>query len=91
MKYLPEDRAKELALYIIETGSTVRQTAGRFGISKSTVHTDITARLMKKDPDLYDKVRVVLDINKEERHIRGGEATKEKFLSLQRNEKEKGI
>ncbi len=89
MKYLPEDRAKELALYIIETGATVRQTAGRFGISKSTVHTDITARLMKNDPDLYDKVRIVLDINKEERHIRGGEATKEKFLSLQRSEKEK--
>ena len=47
MKYLPEERAKELALYIIETGATVRQTAKRFGISKSTVHTDITARLMK--------------------------------------------
>lgn len=88
MKYLPEERAKELALYIIETGATVRQTAKRFGISKSTVHTDITARLMKSEPDLYDKVRVVLDLNKEERHIRGGEATKEKFLAMQRREKE---
>ena len=79
MKYLPEERAKELALYIIETGATVRQTAKRFGISKSTVHTDITARLMKSEPDLYDRVRLVLDINKEERHIRGGEATRKKF------------
>lgn len=89
MKYLPEERAKELALYIIETGATVRQTAKRFGISKSTVHTDITARLMKTDADLYDKVRAVLDFNKDERHIRGGEATKEKFLALQRGGGEK--
>ena len=79
MKYLPEDRAKELALYIIGTGATVRQAAGHFGISKSTVHTDITVRLIKSDPDLYDRVRVVLDINKSERHIRGGEATRRKF------------
>ncbi len=79
MKYLPEERAKELALYIIDTGCTVRQAAKRFGISKSTVHTDITARLMKSEPDLYDKVRKVLDINKEQRHIRGGEATREKY------------
>ncbi len=82
MKYLPEERAKELALYIIETGATVRQTAKRFGISKSTVHTDITVRLMKSEPDLYDRVRLVLDINKEERHIRGGEATRKKFINV---------
>lgn len=81
MKYLPEDRAKELALYITETGATVRQAAKYFGISKSTVHTDITVRLMKSEPDLYDKVRMVLDINKEERHIRGGEATRRKFAN----------
>ena len=87
MKYLPEERAKELALYIIGTGATVRRAAKHFGISKSTVHTDITARLMKNEPDLYDKVRAVLDLNKEERHIRGGEATKEKFLALQNAEK----
>lgn len=79
MRYLPEERAKQLALYIIDTGSTVRETARVFGISKSTVHTDITARLMKNEPDLYDKVRLVLDTNKEERHIRGGEATRKKF------------
>ncbi len=79
MKYLPEDRARELAVYIIETGATVRQTAARFGISKSTVHTDITARLMKSEPDLYDGVRSVLELNKQERHIRGGEATRKKF------------
>ncbi len=82
MKYVPEERAKELALYIIETGCTVRQAAKRFGISKSTVHTDITARLMKSEPDLYDRVRLVLDINKEERHIRGGEATRKKFATV---------
>ncbi len=81
MKYLPEDRARELALYIIETSCTVRQAAKYFGISKSTVHTDITARLKKSEPDLYDKVRVILDINKEERHIRGGEATRRKFAA----------
>ncbi len=81
MRYLPEERAKELAAYIIDTGATVRQAAKRFGISKSTVHTDITARLSKSEPDLYDKVRLVLDVNKEERHIRGGEATRKKFAA----------
>ena len=79
MKYLPEERARELAVYIIETGCTVRQAAKKFGISKSTVHTDITVRLMKYDSELYDKVRLVLEFNKEERHIRGGEATRRKF------------
>ncbi len=79
MKYLPEDRAKELATYIIETGCTVRQAAKHFGVSKSTVHTDVTSRLRKYEPDLYDRVRLVLDVNKEERHIRGGEATRQKF------------
>ena len=79
MKYLPEDRAKDIALYIIGTGCTVRQAAKFFGISKSTVHTDITVRLRKNEPDLYEKARKVLDTNKEERHIRGGKATKEKF------------
>ena len=83
MKFLPEDRAEELAEYIIATGATVRQTAKRFGISKSTVHTDITVRLMKSEPDLYEKVRTVLDINKGERHIRGGEATRRKFRVTQ--------
>ena len=79
MKYLPEDRAAELAAYIIKTGCTVRQAAKHFGISKSTVHTDVTVRLKKSEPDLYERVRLVLDVNKEERHIRGGEATREKF------------
>ncbi len=89
MKYLPEERAEELALYITETGATVRQAAVRFGISKSTVHTDITVRLMKSNPELYEKVRAVLDTNKEERHIRGGRATKEKFL-FQKNSVKRG-
>lgn len=79
MNFLPEERASELARYIIEKGCTVRQAAKYFGISKSTVHTDVAVRLKKFDPELYDKVRAVLDINKEERHIRGGMATKEKF------------
>ena len=79
MKYLPEERAKELALYIIETGATVRQTAGRFGISKSTVHKDVTGRLRHDNPQLYELVRAVLEKNKSERHIRGGMATKRKY------------
>lgn len=79
MNYLPEERATELARYITEKGCTVRQAAKYFGISKSTVHTDVAVRLKKVDPELYNKVRAVLDINKEERHIRGGMATKEKY------------
>lgn len=79
MNYLPEERAAELARYITEKGCTVRQAAKYFGISKSTVHTDVAVRLKKIDPELYNEVRAVLDINKEERHIRGGMATKEKY------------
>jgi len=75
-----EERAVELAYYIIETKSTVRQTARQFGISKSTVHKDITERLEEINPSLAAETREVLDINKAERHIRGGLATKEKYL-----------
>lgn len=84
MKLLPEDRAKDIALYIVETGCTVRQAARFFGVSKSTVHTDITVRLGRNEPELYDRVRKVLDTNKEERHIRGGVATREKFKGKNR-------
>ena len=74
-----EDRACELAVYMIETGATVRCTAQKFGISKSTVHKDIQNRLPRYNQILYQQVRKVLDINKQERHIRGGMATKRKF------------
>ncbi len=79
MNFLAEERAEALAKYIIENSCTVRQAAKAFCISKSTVHTDVTGRLSKINPDLHGKVRAVLDINKEERHLRGGRATKEKY------------
>ena len=75
-----EDRATNLAQYIIDSKDTVRGTAKKFGISKSTVHKDVTERLMKINPDLANKVREILDENKAERHIRGGMATKLKYL-----------
>ena len=74
-----DQRACELAVYMIETGATVRSTAHKFGISKSTVHKDIQNRLPKCNQTLYLQVRKILDINKQERHIRGGMATKRKF------------
>ncbi len=80
MKTYIEERAIEVANYIIEQNATVRQTAKKFGISKSTVHKDVTERLEEIDPSLAKRARIVLDINKSERHIRGGMATKEKYL-----------
>ena len=77
-----EERAKQLGNYIVETGATVRQAAQKFAVSKSTVHVDVTRRLRVVDPDLYDRVREVLDENKRERHLRGGMATREKFLKI---------
>lgn len=74
-----EKRACELAVYIIETGATVRSAAKQFGISKSTVHKTITQRLRQCNYPLYLQVRNVLDKNKRERHIRGGMATKRKY------------
>lgn len=74
-----EDRACELATYIIETGATVRAAAQHFGISKSTVHKDLSQRLPQYNKCLYHQVRRVLDLNKAQRHIRGGLATKEKY------------
>lgn len=79
MKDYIEERAVAVAGYIIECNATVRQAAKRFGISKSTVHKDITERLEQIAPSLAAQTRVVLDINKSERHIRGGMATKEKY------------
>ncbi len=80
MKTYIEERAVEVANYIIEQNATVRQTAKKFGISKSTVHKDVTERLEEIDPSLAKRARVVLDVNKSERHIRGGMATREKYL-----------
>ncbi len=72
-------RTAALADYIIETGATVRSAAARFGISKSTVHKDMTERLRELNPGLWQQVRDVLIRNKSERHIRGGEATRKKY------------
>lgn len=80
MKDYIEERAIQIANYIIENNATVRQTAKEFGISKSTVHKDVTDRLMQLNPSLAAEARKVLDVNKSERHIRGGLATREKYL-----------
>lgn len=74
-----EKRACELAVYMIETGATVRAAAKHFGISKSTVHKDLTQRLQQYNHGLYLQVREILDFNKQERHIRGGMATRRKY------------
>ncbi len=79
MKGIVEQRAVELAEYIVENKATVRAAAKKFGVSKSTVHMDVSERLKKLNPSLYNEVREILDINKAERHIRGGLATKQKF------------
>ena len=76
------DRAHEEALYIAENRATVRQTAAHFGVSKSTVHKDVGDKLRAVDAELYQSVRQVLETNKAERHLRGGEATKCKFSSM---------
>lgn len=80
MKGVDEDRVKRLAVYLLETGATVRAAATLFGVSKSTVHKDVTERLKYIDPVLFKQVRKVLEYNKAERHIRGGIATREKYL-----------
>ena len=80
MKRELEERACELAVYMIETGATVRATARHFGISKSTVHKALTEQLCLCSYPLYTQVRQVLDKNKQERHIRGGMATRQKYL-----------
>ena len=77
-----EHRACQLAVYMIETGATVRSAASHFGISKSTVHKDLSERLKRINPSLYILVRQVLDTNKAQRHLRGGLATKEKYRTF---------
>lgn len=80
MKDYIEERAVSIANYIIDHNATVRQTAKAFGVSKSTVHKDVTDRLSQINPTLATEARKVLDVNKSERHIRGGLATREKYL-----------
>ena len=75
------ERCEVLAQYVIETGATVRNTAQYFGISKSTVHKDLTAKLKYLNRNLYTEVKKILDLNKSERHLRGGEATRRMYLS----------
>ena len=79
-----EKRCVEIGRYIRDTGATVRQAATVFGISKSTVHIDVTKRLHELDRSLYDEVERVLQENKAERHIRGGNATREKYSRLKK-------
>ena len=76
-----EDRARKCAEYIVETGCTVRACSAHFSISKSTVHKDVSERLKYIDMDLYERTRQVLELNLSERHIRGGNATREKYVA----------
>ncbi|MBQ4104938.1 MAG: sporulation transcriptional regulator SpoIIID [Clostridia bacterium] len=82
MKEIVEERAARLGEYIVEQNATVRAAAGKFGVSKSTVHKDVSERLKTFNPALYLEVKEVLEHNKAQRHLRGGEATKNKYLKL---------
>ncbi|MBR1731908.1 MAG: sporulation transcriptional regulator SpoIIID [Ruminococcus sp.] len=84
MKGIVEERAAMLGEYIIESKATVRSAAKKFGISKSTVHKDVSQRLKSVNPGLYKEVREILETNKNQRHIRGGIATRNKYLLLKR-------
>ena len=75
-----KERCEILAEYVIDTGATVRTAATYFGVSKSTVHKDLTTKLRQVNKNLYKQAKEILDLNKSERHLRGGEATKMKYL-----------
>ncbi len=81
-----KNRCEILATYLVENKTTVRGVAKEFGVSKSTVHKDITDNLQKTNKTLYNKVKQILEQNKNERHIRGGEATKQKFLKIKKTQ-----
>ncbi len=81
-----KERCVLLGTYLVENRATVRATARQFKISKSTVHKDITVSLRRVDPSLYSQVMEVLEQNKDERHLRGGEATRKKYLSHRKND-----
>jgi len=85
MREYIEERTVELAQYIVEHKATVRAAAKKFGISKSTVHKDVTERLKGINLSLAQEVKMILEENKAERHIRGGEATKEKYKHMEEN------
>ncbi len=85
MNYYMEQRAVRLGQYIIENKATVRQTAKKFGFSKSTVHKDVSHRLKRLNKEMYLLVKDILDINKSQRHIRGGLATKNKYLKIKKS------
>lgn len=80
MRHYTRERCEILAEYVIDTKSTVRSTAQHFGISKSTVHKDLSQKLKYINPRLYGEVKEILELNKSERHLRGGEATRQKYL-----------
>ncbi|WP_142413228.1 sporulation transcriptional regulator SpoIIID [Hathewaya massiliensis] len=82
MKDYIEERVLDVAKYIIESKSTIRKTAQIFGVSKSTIHKDMTERLPKINPEIADEARIVLELNKAERHIRGGKATQLKYKTI---------
>lgn len=82
MNCVVEERALELGEYIINNNATVRAAAKEFGISKSTVHMDVSQRLKNVDPNMYGRVKKVLELNKAQRHIRGGLATKQKYARI---------
>lgn len=85
MKGIVEERAVELGEYILKSKATVRSAAKKFGVSKSTVHKDVSERLKYVNPNLYREVKSILELNKAQRHIRGGMATKKKYLDNQIN------
>ena len=88
LNYTADERTMIFAGYIAETGATVRSTAARFGVSKSTVHKYITERLQRLDPALHARVKDILQCNKAQRHIRGGDATRRKYMMLRQAEED---
>lgn len=83
MKDYIEERVLEVANYIIDSKATIRKTAKVFGVSKSTIHKDMTERLPKINPSIAQEAKNILDLNKAERHIRGGKATKLKYKAIE--------
>ncbi len=83
MKDYIEDRVLEVAKYIIDSQATIRKTASVFGVSKSTIHKDMTERLPKINPQIAEEAKTILNLNKAERHIRGGKATKMKYKTIE--------
>ncbi|SHI45559.1 MULTISPECIES: sporulation transcriptional regulator SpoIIID [Clostridium] len=83
MKDYIEERVLDVANYIIDSKATIRKTAKVFGVSKSTIHKDMTERLPKLNPAIAQEAKLILDLNKAERHIRGGKATKLKYKAIE--------